>query len=100
MNASVVISLDTRRAKQDSTYPLLLRVSFENRTVPIPLGYNLAKTDWDEKARRVRKTYQGTETVTRLDNLLQKKKANALDTLMKLDETLPFCARQILSTGG
>ncbi len=86
MNASIVVSLDTRRVKQDGTYPLIMRLGFDNRTIPISLGYSLKEDDWDDAARKVKKSYQGTETVSRLNNLIQKKKANALDIVMKLDE--------------
>ena len=86
VNANIVISLDTRRAKQDGTYPLIMRLGFDNRTIPIPLGYSFKEKDWDEKSRKVKSSYQGSESVTRLNNLIQKKKANALDIVMKLDE--------------
>lgn len=86
MTASIVVSLDTRRAKQDGTFPLIMRLGFDNRTIPIPLGYSFKLEDWDETARQVKKSYKGSETVTRLNNLIQKKKANALDIVMKLDE--------------
>lgn len=86
MNASIVVSLDTRRAKQDGTFPLIMRLGLDNRTIPIPLGYSFKLEDWDEPARKVKKSYKGTETVVRLNNLIQKKKTNALDILMKLDE--------------
>lgn len=86
MNANVVLTLDMRRVRRDGTYPLILRLSHDGLTLPIPLGYKITETDWDEEERKVRKSYQGTETVTRLNNLLQKKKTNALDILMKLEE--------------
>ena len=86
MNANIVISLDTRRAKQDGTYPLIMRLGFDNRTIPISLGYSFKEKDWDEASRKVKNSYQGTESVTRINNLIQKKKTNALDIVMKLDE--------------
>ncbi len=86
MNATIVVSLDTRRAKLDKTFPLIMRVGFDNRTIPIALGYSFKMEDWDEAARRVKKSFQGSETVSRLNNLIQKKKATALDIVMKLDE--------------
>lgn len=48
---------------------------------------DLLEKDWDEKNRVVRKTYVGTNTVSRLNNLIQKKKAEAMDIIFKLHES-------------
>jgi len=86
MNATIALTLDTRRAKQDGTYPLIMRLAFNGLTIPIPLGYSVKEEDWDEAGRKIKKSYKGSETVERFNNLIQKKKSNALDILMKLDE--------------
>jgi integrase/recombinase XerD len=86
MNTNIVIALDTRRKKKSGLYPLILRVGHLRRTTSIPLGYSIPEKDWDEKNRVVRKTYEGVNSVTRLNNIIQKKRSDAMDIIMKLDE--------------
>lgn len=84
---NITISLDTRREKKDGTYPLILRLGHYERTTSINLGYSVKEKDWDDVNKVVKKSYVGTETVSRLNNLIQKKKAEAMDILLKLDES-------------
>lgn len=86
MNTNIVVSLDTRRKKSDGTYPLVMRLGHNERTTSIPLGISLVEKDWDAKNRIVRKSYSGLSSVTRLNNLIQKKKSEAMDIIMKLEE--------------
>jgi integrase/recombinase XerD len=87
MNTNIVISLDTRREKKDKTYPLVMRLGHNKRTTSILMGISLLEKDWDNKNRLVRKSYVGVNTVTRLNNLIQKKKADAMDIILKLHES-------------
>lgn len=87
MNTNIVISLDTRREKKDKTYPLVMRLGHNERTTSIPIGVSLLEKDWDSKNRLVRKSYTGVSTVTWLNNLIQKKKADAMDIILKLHES-------------
>ena len=86
MNTNIVISLDTRREKKDGTYPLMMRLGHNERTTAIPIGINLLEKDWDVEKRMVKKSYEGTNTVTRLNNIIQKKKADAMDIILGLHE--------------
>lgn len=86
MSTNIVIALDTRRAKEDGTFPLILRLGHNRRTLPIPLNISLLEKDWDEEKRTIRNSYSGTDSVARLNNYIQKKKAKALDILQKLDD--------------
>lgn len=86
MNTNIVISLDTRRQKKDGTYPLMMRLGHNERTTAIPIGINLLEKDWDIEKRMVKKSYEGTSTVTRLNNIIQKKKADAMDIILGLHE--------------
>lgn len=86
MNTNIVVSLDTRRPKKDNTFPLILRLGHNERTIPIPLKISLAKKDWDDEAKKVKNSYVGSNSVSRLNNYIQKKKAEAMDIILKLDE--------------
>jgi integrase len=85
-NTNIVISLDTRKQKKDNTYPLVLRLGHIDRTTSIPLNISLLIKDWDEEKRVVKKSYIGTESVTRLNNRIQKRKAEAMDIIFTLRE--------------
>lgn len=87
MDTSIGISLDTRRCRKDGTYPLVLRLGHKQRTTSIPLKVFLLEKEWDEKNRIIRKSYKGTESSTRLNNKHQKKKSDAWDIIMRLNES-------------
>ena len=86
MSTNIVIALDTRRSKEDGSYPLVMRLGHNRRTTSIPLGISLHEKYWDEKNRVVKKTYEGTNSVSRLNNVIQKRKSEAMDIIMKLQE--------------
>ena len=87
MNTNIVISLDTRRPKTDGSYPLIMRLGHNKKTTSIPLGISLEEKYWDEESRMIKKAYSGVNSVTHLNNLIQKQKANAMDIILKLHET-------------
>jgi site-specific recombinase XerD len=86
MRTNILIVLDTRRPKPDGTYPLLLRIIHGKTSSQISLGKFFHEKDWDAKERKVKSSYKGTESVTRLNNWISKKKSDALDQITKLEE--------------
>ncbi|KAB2915567.1 MAG: site-specific integrase [Bacteroidetes bacterium] len=86
MNTNIVISLDTRRTKKDGTFPVVMRLGHNKRTTSIPTGISVLEKDWDAKNRQVKKSYVGVSSVSRLNNIIQKKKAKAMDVIFKLNE--------------
>jgi site-specific recombinase XerD len=95
MNTNVVLALDTRRRKADGTYSLILRIVHHRESTQITLGVSIHEKDWDDQLRRVKPTYKGTESVTRLNNRLEKKKSEALDIIGKLDEQKTLDAHSV-----
>ena len=79
MNTNVVISLDTRRAKKDGTYPVIMRLGHNAQTTSISLGVSVAEKDWDQGKSLVKKTYTGVSSVTRLNNQIGKSKLDAMN---------------------
>jgi integrase/recombinase XerD len=86
MNSNVSISLETRRQKNDGTYPLVLRLGHNASTTTILLGINLKEKDWDKENKKIRKSYEGTSTVSRLNQFIQKRKSEAMDIILGLHE--------------
>jgi site-specific recombinase XerD len=86
MNTTVALVLNYRRAKADGTYAVLLRITHHRVSTQISTGVFIPEKDWDNQKRIVKGTYKGTESVTRLNNMLQKKKTEANDIITKLHE--------------
>lgn len=86
MKTHIVLALDNRRPKEDGTCSVLLRIIHYRASSQITTGVYVKEKDWDAKKRVILPSYKGTESVTRLNNFLQKKKVAATDILTKLDE--------------
>jgi len=82
----ILISLDTRRKKQDGTYPIILRISGDNRTLPIATGYSVPQAYWDVKKREIKKNYTKYSSVTRVNSLISQKRNTARNVITTLDE--------------
>lgn len=87
MPTNIVISLDKRRKKKDETYPMILRLSHNRKTLPLSLDFAIHQKYWDNRNRKVKGTFKGTESVTRLNNLFEKKKAEAINVITKLEDS-------------
>lgn len=86
MNSNIVITLDTRRAKKDGTYPIILRLSHNGKTLPLSTGYAVPEDYWDETNRKIKNIYKGMDNVTRVNNFLQKERARCIDVLTILND--------------
>lgn len=87
MNFIVILHLDTRTPKKDGTCPLIFRI-YKNRSsyFAFSTGYSLLPKDWDSTKRVVKNSYKGSDSVTWLNNYLQRKKVEFTDILGKLRE--------------
>lgn len=86
MKTNITLSLDTRRAKKDGTFPLIFRLSHQRKTTAIASGYSIPSSDWNSRNRTVKKSYKGVTSVVRLNNLLSKKKTEYIDQINILEE--------------
>ncbi len=87
MSTNVKIILDKRNQKQDKTYPLILRIIHNRKSISIRLGYSLLEKDWDEETKEVKKSFTGVSNITRLNKLIHKKKVDAMDIVNQLQDT-------------
>ncbi len=76
MTINVTVALDTCYKKKDGTYPIVLRMTRDERTLAIPTEYSIPEKDWDANKRKVKKSYAGVTSVTRLNNLLDAQKTS------------------------
>lgn len=86
MVTSITLSLDKRRARKDGSYPLVLRISHQGYSASIAMKFSLKEKDWDNKNRSIRKSYKTNESITRINNEIQKKRNDAMDIVMKLHD--------------
>jgi integrase/recombinase XerD len=87
MNTSIIVSIDTRRSKKDGTFPIILRLTHKRNTTAIGTGLYISLSDWDEKNKKIKNTYKGVDTVSRLNNIIQRKKIDAFSIITKLEES-------------
>ena len=86
MKTTVVLALDTRKPKTDGSCPVLLRIIHYRASAGIRTGIYIQEKDWDEQKRCIKPSYRGTQSVSRLNNSLQKKKSEVIDAITKLDD--------------
>lgn len=84
MNLSLKLHQDTRRVKADQTYPIVIRVVLNRKTIDFQSGHSLLATEWNKKSRTVTKKFKGNRT--RLTNILEQKKTQISNTLLSLIE--------------
>lgn len=84
MSTNIVIALDKRQKRADGTYPIIMRIGHNRTTTSIALGISVKDKDWDNKNRLIKKSYSGS--VTRLNNYIQTRKAEAMNIIVKLQD--------------
>jgi len=87
MSTNIKILLDKRKQKSDKTYPLIIRIIHNRKSISIPLGYSLVENDWNDDANEVKKSYSGVSNTTRLNKLIQQQKINAMDIVNQLQDS-------------
>lgn len=83
----VLISLDTRRKKKNGSFPILLRISGNERTLPISTGISVSKEYWNEQKREIKTGYKGYSSISRINNLLAFKRNQARAVITSLEES-------------
>jgi len=86
MATSIVLSLDKRRPREDSAFPIIFRLTHNTKTTSISSGYSTQKKFWDARNRCFRNTFKGSESPQRLNNFLVKRKAQLVDIITRLEE--------------
>ena len=85
MNTNLKLSLDTRRKKKDNSFPIILRLTHLRKTTSISLGYSVQPEYWDDKNQKVKRSYKGVSSISKLNNQLLKEKTRAVDIINDLD---------------
>jgi len=80
------VLLNKVRQKQDGTFPLVIRITYNRKSIYLPFGYNLAEKDFDAKNQRIRPSSKIASNITRLNNGIQEKLKKIYDTISRLEE--------------
>ncbi len=59
--ARINITLDTRRARKDQTYPVILRVTQNGKSTYVSLGIHVNELYWDALKRQIRKSHPNAQ---------------------------------------
>ena len=81
------VFLDDRRTKKDGTQPLKLRITIDRKSIEIPLGYTIQPAYWDDAKKEVKKNCPAVQNVTRLNNLIKKRLAEAVEKVIQLQDS-------------
>ena len=84
--SNLKLSLDTRRQKQNNTYPLVFRISVNGQNRDIPLGYSILEVNWNSKTESLRKS---EPTYDVLSSRIQELKAKYLSKIFEFEKTNP-----------
>lgn len=87
MRTTVKLSLDTRRKKNDNSFPIILRLSHFRKTTSIRMGVSVQLKFWDERSEKIKNSYSDSTTVKKLNNKLLKAKVRSINIIDKLNET-------------
>ncbi|MBO6516092.1 MAG: site-specific integrase [Bacteroidia bacterium] len=82
----ILLRLDTRKPRKDGTYPIILRLSGNNKTLPIPTGYAVPERYWHKTECQVKKGYNAYGAVNRLNNILTDMRNRGRSVITKLQE--------------
>lgn len=84
MQTSLSLSLDTRRIRKDSSFPIIIRLGHFQKTTSIATGQSVQKIYWDDSKKQVRRSYKGVKSVQFLNNLLLSELAKAQEIINRL----------------
>ena len=84
MGLNIKLLLDKRRIKDNNTYPLVMRIIYNRKPINVPVGYSLLEKEWDSDRERIKASSKVSDDITRLNNLIHKKRTKAYDLMTKL----------------
>ncbi|MFY0599290.1 MAG: site-specific integrase [Cyclobacteriaceae bacterium] len=84
MGLNIRFLLDKRRAKQDGSFPLQMRIVYNSKPLNISMGYSLFEKEWDASNEKIKPKAQLGEDIVLLNNALHKERTKAYDVFTEL----------------
>lgn len=85
MGFTTKLLLNTSRMKNDGTFPIITRITFNRKIVKIPTGHCVPQKDWDEKKQQVKSSSKVSNSITRLNHVLKSHESRIYDEVSKLE---------------
>ena len=85
MGFTTKLLLNTSRIKNDGTYPIITRVTFNRKILKIPTGHCVTLKDWDEKKQQIKSSSKVSNSITRLNHILKNYESQIYDEVAKLE---------------
>lgn len=86
MGFSVSLALDKRVKNSDDSYTINVQIIVNRKMTSIATEYSVAEKDWDNKKRQIRNTSQIAGNISRINNILNKKRAEVMDKVTALHD--------------
>ncbi|OEK01175.1 hypothetical protein BFP97_06465 [Roseivirga sp. 4D4] len=86
MSLTTKVLLNKVRQKQDGSYPLVIRVTYNRKIAYIPLGYTFQEKDFDQKNQGLKTASKAVDNVTRFNNQVKDAVKNVYTVISKLEE--------------
>ncbi|MEQ8715160.1 MAG: site-specific integrase [Cyclobacteriaceae bacterium] len=87
MKTHFKLHLDKRRPKKSGEYPIIYRLTHKRRTTSISSGFEVPEKFWDIKKGQIKTSFKGFDNISRVNNILFKKRSEALALITKLEES-------------
>jgi len=87
MQTSLTLSLDKRRRRKDDKFPIIIRLGHYQKTTSITTGKAIPEECLDERKKKIRGSYKGTDSLFHLNNLILKELVLYQDKVNKLQES-------------
>jgi len=81
------LSLDTRRAKKDGTYPIVFRINHDGVSRDIPSGYSALEAQWNERTQSPKEEHPLFKVVS---DELKAKRIKFLARLLEYEKLYPY----------
>ncbi len=83
--STILVMLDTRRAKVDKTFPIVFRLIHNGIPTTIRTGYSVLKGNWNSKSLTVRKNCSTIPSAGTFNMLLKRRENEMREALVKLE---------------
>ena len=87
MQTSLTLSLDKRRSRKDGKFPVIIRLGHYQKTTSIATGQAIPEECWDDRKKKIKGSFKGTEALFHLNNLLLKELVQYQDKINQLRES-------------
>lgn len=75
-----------KKENKDGTYPIAIRITKDRKTSFVHLGYSVQESDWDDLAKRVKKSHSNS---VRINAYTLKKFSEAVNQALELETSKP-----------